>query len=329
MHFHQWKRREFITLLGSATAAWPRAARAQQTGRMRRIGALFASLDEGYLAAFAQGLAPLGWSEGRNVRIDTRQAGGEVSRIRAYAGELARLSPDVILAHGTQTSRIMQQETGTIPIVFTTVTDPVGSGLVANLARPGGNITGFTNFEFSMGGKWLELLKEAAPTVRNVTVLFNPDNAAMPGQLHAIAVAAPSLGLQMTEAKVRNRDEIQRALDDLAGVTNTGLLVLPEFLTTVHRDLIVELATRHRVPSAYAHRYFTASGGLISYGVDNNDVYRRAASYVDRILRGERAADLPVQQPTKFELVINLKTAKALGLDVPPMLIARADEVIE
>jgi putative ABC transport system substrate-binding protein len=323
------RRREFITLIGGAAAAWPLAARAQQAGRMRRIGALFASLDEGYLAAFAQGLAPLGWSEGRNVRIDTRQGGGEASRTRAYAAELVRLSPDVILAHGTETSRIVQQETGTIPIVFTTVTDPVGSGLVANLARPGGNITGFTNFEFSMAGKWLELLKEAAPTVRNVAVLFNPDNAAMPGQLHAIAIAAPSLGLQMTEAKVRNRDEIERALDGLAGVPNTGLLVLPEFLTTVHRDLIVALATRHRLPSAYAHRYFTASGGLISYGVDNNAVYRRAASYVDRILRGEKAADLPVQQPTKFELVINLKAARALGLEVPPLLLARADEVIE
>jgi putative ABC transport system substrate-binding protein len=322
------KRRQFIALLGGA-AAWPLAVRAQQSERMRRIGVLFASLDEGYVPALAQGLTQLGWSEGRNVRIDKREARGEVSRIRAYAGELVRLIPDVILAHGTETSRIMQQETGTIPIIFTTVTDPVGSGLVASLARPGGNVTGFTNFEFSMAGKWLELLKEAAPTVRRVAVLFNPDNAAMPGQLHAIAVAAASLGLQMVEAKVRNRDEIERAIDGLARVPNTGLLVLPEFLTTVHRGLIVALAARHRLPSAYAHRYFTTSGGLISYGVDNNAVYRRAASYVDRILRGEKAADLPVQQPTKFELVINLKAAKALDLEIPATLLARADEVIE
>jgi ABC-type uncharacterized transport system substrate-binding protein len=321
------RRREFITLLG-AMAGWPLATRAQQAA-MRRVGVLFASLDEGYVAALAQGLAPLGWSEGLNVRIDTRQGGGEVSRIRGHAGKLVRLSPDVILSHGTETSRIMQQETGTIPIVFTTVTDPVGSGLVASLARPGGNITGFTNFEFSMAGKWLELLKEAAPTIKNVTVLFNPDNAAMPGQLHAIAAAAPSLRLKMTEAKVRNRDEIEHALNGLAGVPDIGLLVLPEFLTTLHRDLIVMLAARHRLPAAYAHRYFTASGGLISYGVDNNAVYRRAASYIDRILRGEKPADLPVQQPIKFELVINLRTAKALGIGVPPTLLALADEVIE
>ena len=322
-------RREFITLLGGAAAAWPLAARAQQQERMRRIGVLFASLDEGYVAALAEGLALLGWSEGRNVLIDVRQGGGEVSKIREHARELVRLSPDVILAHGTETSRIMQHETGTIPIVFTTVTDPIGSGLVGSLARPGGNITWFTNFEFSMAGKWLELLKEAAPTTRHVTVLFNPDNAAMPGQLHAIAVAAPSLGLKIAEAKVHNRAEIEQALNGLSGMPNIGLLVLPEFVTTLHRDLIVALAARHHLPAAYAHRFFTASGGLISYGVDNNAVYRRAASYVHRLLRGEKAADLPVQQPTKFELVINLSAAKALGLEVPSSLLARADEVIE
>ncbi len=329
------RRRKFITLLGGTAAAWPLAVRAQQPGeRVRRIGVLFGTSESDpvtreYLVAFAQGLAPLGWSEGRNVRIDTRLAGGEASRIRNYAAELVRLSPDVILSHGTETSRIMQQATRTIPIVFTTVTDPVGSGLVASLARPGGNITGFTNFEFSMAGKWLELLKEVAPGVRNVTVVFNPDNAAMPGQLHAIALAAPALGLQVTEAKVRDRGEIERALDGLAGAPNAGLLVLPEFLTSVHRDLIIALAARHRLPAAYGHRYFTASGGLISYGVDNNAVYRRAASYVDRILRGEKTADLPVQQPTKFELVVNLKTAKALGLTVPESFLVRVDEVIE
>jgi putative tryptophan/tyrosine transport system substrate-binding protein len=329
------RRREFITLLGGAAAAWPLAARAQQPGeRTRRIGFLLPisqsdPVTQEYLAALAQGLAPLGWWEGRNVQMDTRLAGGEAGRIRAYAAELVGLSPDVILAHGTETSRIMQQESRTIPIVFTTVTDPIGSGLVASLARPGGNITGFTNFEFSMAGKWLEFLKETAPNVRNVTVVFNPDNAAMPGQLRAIAAAAPSLELQVAEGKVRDRAEIERAINGVAGVPNAGLLVLPEFLTSVHRGLIIDLAVRQRLPAVYGHRYFTESGGLISYGVDNNAVYRRAASYVDRILRGEKAADLPVQQPTKFELVINLRTAKTLGLEVPATLLARADEVIE
>ena len=239
-----------------------------------------------------------------------------------------RLNPDVILAHGTETSRIMQQHTRTIPLVFTTVTDPVGSGLVASLAR-GGNITGFTNFEFSMAGKWLELLKEVAPTVRNVTVLFNPDNAGMPGQLNATARAAPALGLQLTEARVRNRNEIERAIDGLRAEPNAGLLVLPEFLTTGHRDVITGLAARHRLPAVYSHRYFIESGGLLYYGADTDDQYRRAATYIDRILRGEKTSDLPIQQPIKFELLVNLKAAKALGLTVPPTLLARADEVIE
>jgi putative tryptophan/tyrosine transport system substrate-binding protein len=321
------RRRDFITLFGGA-AMWPVAVRAQQSERERRIGALFGSIDEGYLGALAEGLAQLGWSDSRNVRFDTREARGDINKLKAYAGDLVRLAPDVIVVHGTETARILLQQTNRVPIVFTTVTDPVGSGLVASLSRPGGNITGFTNFEFSMAGKWLELLKEAAPAVRNVAV-FNPDNVAMPGQLHAITTSAPPLGLTIIEVKVRTRDEIERALDDLAGLSNTGLLVLPEFLTTVHRNLIIASAARHGLPSAYGHRYFTASGGLMSYGVDNSAVYRRAASYVDRILRGEKAADLPVQQPTKFELVVNLKTSKALGLEIPPTLLARADEVIE
>jgi len=238
---------------------------------VRRIGFLLAisqddPVTQEYLTALAQGLAPLGWREGHNVQIDTRLAGGEASRIRALATELASLSPDVILSHGTETSRIMQQASRMIPIVFTTVTDPIGSGLVASLAHPGGNITGFTNFEFSMAGKWLEFLKEAAPSVRNVTVVFNPDNAAMPGQLQAIARAAPSLDLQVVEGKVRDRAEIERVIVNLPGVPNAGLLVLPEFLTSVHRDLIVSLATRQRIPAVYGHRYFTESGGFISYG---------------------------------------------------------------
>jgi ABC-type uncharacterized transport system substrate-binding protein len=328
------KRREFITLLGGATCAWPLTARAQRPERVRRIG-VFMRLSEsdpvtkGYLTALSGALAPLGWSENRNLQLEKRLTGGDDATTNAAAAELVRLNPDVILAHGTETSRIMQQHTRTIPLVFTTVTDPVGSGLVASLARPGGNITGFTNFEFSMAGKWLELLKEVAPTVRNVTVLFNPDNAGMPGQLSATARAAPALGLQLSEARVRNRSEIERAIDGLGAAPNAGLLVLPEFLTTGHRDVITGLAARHRLPAVYSHRYFIESGGLLYYGADTDDQYRRAATYIDRILRGEKTSDLPIQQPIKFELLVNLKAAKALGLTVPPSLLATADEVIE
>ena len=331
------KRREFIKLAGAVIASSvvsTRGARTQPGERMRSIGILIAQSGsdpavKGYLAAFAQGLAPLGWAEGRNLRLEMRTASADVDRLNTYAGELARLKPEVILAHGTETVRVMQQHTRTIPIVFTTVTDPVGSGLAESLARPGGNITGFTNFEFSMAGKWLELLKEAASAVRNVTILFNPDNAAMPGQLRVLAQAAAALGLQVAEAKVRDRGEIEAALNGLASVSDAGLLVLPEFVTTFHRDVITELAARHRLPAIYAHRYFIESGGLISYGADTDDQYRRAASYVDRILKGESPAVLPIQQPTKFELLINLKAAKALGLNISEAFLLRADEVIE
>ena len=232
-------------------------------------------------------------------------------------------------SHGTSVTQIQQQQTRTIPIVFTTVTDPVGSGLVESLARPGGNTTGFTNFEFSMAGKWLELLKEVAPPVHQVTIMFNPDNAAMPGQLRAIAEAASALGLQIVETHVRDSAGIERAINGLALASNVGLVVLPEFVTTFHRGLIAELAVRHRVPAVYSQRNFIESGGLICYGPDNDDVYQRAASYVDRILRGEKPADLLIQQPTKFELVINLKAAKAIGLEIPTTVLARADEVID
>jgi len=326
-------RREFIAALGGA-AAWPVVARAQQPERVRQIG-VFMRLSEsdpvtkGYLTALSGGLAPLGWSENRNLQFEKRLTGGDDVATNTAAADLVRLNPDVILAHGTETSRIMQKHTRTIPLVFTTVTDPVGSGLVASLARPGGNITGFTNFEFSMAGKWLELLKEVAPTVRNVTVLFNPDNAGMPGQLNATARAAPALGLQLTEARVRNRNEIERAIDGLRAEPNAGLLVLPEFLTTGHRDVITGLAARQRLPAVYSHRYFIESGGLLYYGADTDDQYRRAATYIDRILRGEKTSDLPIQQPIKFELLVNLKAAKALGLSVPPTLLATANEVIE
>ena len=327
------KRRDFITLLGGAAVSWPLAARAAQE-QMRRIGILTAQAEsdpaiKGYLAVFAKGLNSFGWSEGRNLRTEIRMADGDAARLKICAAELAGLNVDLIVSHGTSVTQIQQQQTRTIPIVFTTVTDPVGSGLVESLARPGGNTTGFTNFEFSMAGKWLELLKDVAPTLRRVTILFNPDNAAMPGQLRAIAEAASALGLQTAEAHVRDSVGIERAINGLALVSNVGLVVLPEFVTTFHRGLIAELAARHRIPAVYSQRNFIDSGGLICYGPDNYDVYRRAASYVDRILRGEKPTELPIQQPTKFELVINLKTAKALGLDVPPMLLVRADEVIE
>jgi ABC-type uncharacterized transport system substrate-binding protein len=326
------RRRTFISLVGGA-ATWPLAARGQQA-RMRRIG-VFMRLSEsdpvtkGYLAAFAQGLAPLGWSQSRNLQLLLRLSGVDETSANGATADMVRQNPEVILSHGTETSRIMQQHTRTIPIVFTTVTDPVGSGLVESLARPGGNTTGFTNFEFSMAGKWLELLKEVAPAVKNIAVIFNPENAAMPGQLRAIALAAPALGLQMTEAKVSDRGDIERAIDALAQTPNAGFIVLPENLVIKNRDLIVGMAARHQLPGVYSDRFNIKSGGLLSYGADTDDLYRRAASYIDRILRGEKPSDLPVQQPTKFELVVNLKTAKALGLEVPATLLARADEVIE
>src|SRR5262245_31724982 len=327
-------RRQFITLLGGAAAEYPFAARAQPRERMRRIGILTAQAEsdpaiKGHLAIFAKRLHLFGWSEGHNLRIEIRMADGDAGRLNAYAAELASLNLDLIVSHGTSVTQIQQQQTRTIPIVFTTVTDPVGSGLVESLARPGGNTTGFTNFEFSMAGKWLELLKEVAPPVLKVTIMFNPDNAAMPGQLRAIAEAASALGLQIAEAHVRDSAGIERAINGLALLSNVGLVVLPEFVTTFHRGLIAELSVRHRVPAVYSQRNFIESGGLICYGPDNDDVYRRAASYVDRILRGEKPADLPIQQPTKFELVINLKAAKAIGLAISDKLLALADEVIE
>jgi putative tryptophan/tyrosine transport system substrate-binding protein len=327
-------RRQFIKLLGGAAAGWPIAARAQQGERMRRVGIMsgVSETDPDALArygAFRQGLQQLGWTEGRNIQFDSRFGlAGKPDLVRKTAPELLALAPDVILAAGALIVSTLQQMTRT-PIVFAGIVDPVGAGLVESLARPGGNTTWFTNFEFSMAGKWLELLKEVAPPVHKVTIMFNPDNAAMPGQLRAIAEAASALGLQIVETHVRDSAGIERAIKGLALASNVGLVVLPEFVTTFHRGLIAELAVRHRVPAVYSQRNFIESGGLICYGPDNDDVYRRAASYVDRILRGEKPADLPIQQPTKFELVINLKAAKAIGLEVPPTLLALADEVIE
>jgi putative ABC transport system substrate-binding protein len=326
------KRREFITLLGGA-AAWPLAGRAQPGERIRRIGVLMylpADDPEGQarLAALVQTLKQLGWSDGRNLQIDTRWATAD--DIRRQAAELVALAPDALVA-GTGTASVapLLEATRTLPIVFVTVIDPVGAGFVASLAQPGGNATGFTIFEYSMSGKWLELLKEIEPRVTRVAVLRDPALASGTGQFGAVQIVAPSLGVQVTPVDVRDAGEIERALTAFARGLNGGLIVTGTPLAFVHRDLIISLANRHRLPAVYWHRRFVASGGLISYGPDTTDPFRRAAGYVDRILKGEKPADLPVQAPTKYELAINLKTAKALGLEVPATVLARADEVIE
>jgi ABC-type uncharacterized transport system substrate-binding protein len=328
------KRREFITLIGGAAAMWPLAARAQQPERMRRIGVLIPTAaddadGQARMAAFLQGLAQLGWSEGRNVRIDTRWGEGDAERGRRYAAELVALAPDVILAFGGSVLAPLLQATRAVPIVFTIVADPVGAGLVDSLARPGGNITGFTGFEYSLGGKWLELLKQIAPGVTRAAVIRDPAIIAGIGQWGAIQTAAPAIGVEVSPVNVRDAGEIERALAAFARSSNGGLIVTGSALAGVHRDLIVTLAARHKLPAVYTWRVFVTSGGLISYGPDFIDQHRQAAGYVDRILKGEKPADLPVQAPTKYELVINLKTAKALGLEVPPTLLARADEVLE
>jgi putative tryptophan/tyrosine transport system substrate-binding protein len=332
------RRREFITLLGGAAAAlvsWPLVAGAQQRERMRRIGMLMhlAADDlegQARIAAFLQGLQERGWSVGRNVRIDYRWAVGDAERSRKYAAELVALAPDAILAAGGAVVAPLLQATRTVPIVFVQTPDPVGAGFVASLARPGGNATGFSIFEFGISGKWLELLKEIAPRVTRAAVVRDLALAAGSGQLGAIQSVAPSFGVELSPIDVRGADEIEHAITAFArSSTNSGLIVTGSALATVHRDLIIALAARHRLPAVYPVRVFATGGGLISYGPDSIDPYRQAAGYVDRILRGEKPADLPVQTPTKYELVINLKTAKALGLEVPPTLLARADEVIE
>ncbi len=333
MHFDRLKRREFIALVGGAGAAWPLAARAQHGERMRRIGVLmYWSADDAEgqarLAAFAQALKQLGWSDGGNLRIDTRWATAD--DIRRNAAELAALAPDVLVAAtGTATVAPLLQATRTVPIVFATVIDPVGAGFVASLARPGGNATGFTIYEYGMSGKWLELLKGIAPRVTRAAVLRDPAVASGIGQFGALQAVAPSMGVELSPVDVRDAGEIERAVAAFASGLNGGLIVTGSAFGITHRQLIIALAARHRLPAVYPGRFFVTAGGLISYGPDLIDQYRRAAGYVDRILKGEKPADLPVQASTKYDLVINLKTAKALGLDVPQTLLARADAVIE
>jgi putative ABC transport system substrate-binding protein len=329
------KRREFITALAGAAAAWPLSARAQQGDRMRRIGVLMnlAERDpegQARIAAFRDGLAKLGWTEGRELHIEYRWFAGDAVRARAYAAELVKLKPEVIFASATSSLVPLQRETRSVPIVFAQLTDPVGGGFVASLARPGGNITGFGQYEYSIGAKWVELLKQIAPQVTRVAVIYDEANQSeAQGTLPVVEAAARSFRMQIAAYAVRDAAEIERAIQEFTREPNGGLIPLPAPVTAVHRDLIISLATRHRLPNVYAYRYYPASGGLASYGIDNIDLYRRAASYVDRILKGEKPGDLPIQQATKFELVINLKTAKALGLDPPISLLARTDAVIE
>jgi putative ABC transport system substrate-binding protein len=327
------KRRDFITLLGGAVA-WPLAAYAQQGERVRRIGFLhdYNELDpEGrvQIVAFREALQKLGWTDGRNAMIEYRSGAADNELLRKYAAEIVAHEPDVVLTSGSTITAALQRASRSVPIVFVNVTDPVGAGLIATLARPEGNASGFTQFEFGISAKWLELLKEIAPTVTRVLVVRDPTARTGGGQLGAIHAVAPSLGVDVRPVDPHNPDDIERAISAMAGDAKGGLIVTTSRLARVHRELIVNLAARHRLPAIYAFRVYVAGGGLMFYGPDAIDPYRRAASYVDRILKGEKPADLPVQAPTKYELVINLKTAKALGLTVPDTILARADEVIE
>jgi putative ABC transport system substrate-binding protein len=328
------RRREFITLLSGAVAS-PLAARAQQPAGLRRVGVLI-NLSENDLEArrlitvFQEGLAQLGWTDGRNLRLDYRWAGGDVGRIGAFAKELVELAPDIIVGYGTPVVVALQQETRSIPIVFLSVTDPVGQGLVASLAHPGNNITGFAVFEISLATKWLETLKQIAPGLKTVTTIYNPKTAPyFRLYLRAIEQAASSFAVKPIGLEVHDDAEIERAISTLASEPDGGLIVMPDTFNMVHRRTTIALAARHRLPAIYYFPFFAADGGLISYGPDETDMFRRTAGYVDRILKGAKASSLPVQQPTNFRLVINLKTAKALGIEIPTSLLARADDVIE
>jgi putative ABC transport system substrate-binding protein len=326
-------RRQFITLLGGA-AAWPLAARAQQPERMRHIGVLTNlgaddPLSAIRVAAFVQRLQELGWTDGRNVRIDYRWGASDADRSRRYAGELVALAPDVILASASPAVASLKLATRIVPIVFVNVVDPVGAGFVASLARPGGNTTGFTLFEYGISGKWVEMLKQIAARTTRAAVLRDPAIASGIGQFAVIQAVAPSFGVELSPIDPRDASEIEHGITTFARESNGGLIVTLATDTIVHRELIITLAARHRLPAIYSYRFFVSDGGLISYGPDPIDQFRRGASYVDRILKGEKPADLPVQAPTKYELAINLKTAKALNLEIPDKLLAIADEVIE
>jgi ABC-type uncharacterized transport system substrate-binding protein len=328
------KRRAFITLLGGA-AAWPLAVSAQQRERVRRIGVLMAYAEsdpegQAWVAAFREGLQKLGWVEGRNTRIDTRWTTPDVEAMQRFAKELVALQPDLILSQSTPTTAALLQQTRTIPIIFANISDPVGSGFVASFPKPGGNATGFVLYEPTMAGKWLELLKEIAPRVNRGAFLFNPATATyFENYMNSFKAAAASFGVEVIAAPVHHRSELESVFAAQAREPNGSLIVMPDSFLNAHRVEITSLAARYRLPAVYPYRLYTKVGGLLSYGNDVFDNYRRAAGYVDRVLRGEKPADLPVQQPTKYELVINLTTAKALGLEVPPTLLARADEVIE
>jgi putative ABC transport system substrate-binding protein len=327
------QRRDFITLIAGAAAAWPATARAQQSDRVRLVGSLNILAEDDpesrlRIAAFRQGMQELGWSEGANVRIEARWAAGDDGLLRKYAAELAALAPDVILTSGSVTVRPVQQAARSIPIVFVQVVDPVGSGYVDSLSRPGGNTTGFTLFEYSLSGKWLELLKEIAPNVTRAAVIRDPTRGSGIAQFAAIQTAASSLGVELSTINALDVQDMERGIGKFARSANGGLIVTSGG-TGFHRNVIIPLAAQLRLPSVYPYRYYALEGGLVSYGPDTIAQYRRAAGYVDRILKGEKPADLPVQAPTKYELAINLKTAKALGLNVPTSLLARADEVIE
>ena len=328
------KRREFITFIGGAAAAWPLAARAQQAVPMRRVAMLLATTaddadTQARVGAFLQGLQEAGWSIGRNMRIDTRWAGADANDIRRHVAELIALAPDVIVATGTSTVRPLMQATRTVPIVFTFAGDPVGGGLVESLARPGGNVTGFMTIEYTIGGKWLELLQEIAPSLTRAAVLRDPVQGSGNSLFAVIQAMAPSLRMEVKPISTHDAPEIERTVAAFAGSPNGGLIVTAGAAATIHRALIIGLAAQYKLPAIYFERRFVTARGLVSYGPDYIDQFRRAASYVDRILKGEKASDLPVQAPTKFELVINLKTARALGLDISQTLLARADEVIE
>ncbi len=328
------RRRDFIKSIAGSAVAWPVVTRAQQPDQMRRIGVIISYSDDDpevrpRLAALVQGLKVLGWTDGRNIHIEYRYTAGDAERARKYAEELVALAPDVIVAGNTSTLGALQQATRTVPIVFAGVVDPVGAGFVDSLARPGGNITGFTQFEYGLSGKWLELLKEIVPRVTRVAVLRDVTVAVAHAEFAAAQAVAPSLGVEISPLGVRDTDEIERGIAAFARGSNGGLIVASSPGTFRYRKLITTLAIRHRLPAVYPFRYFVDLGGLISYGSDRIDQFRSAAGYIDRILKGEKPSDLPVQAPTKYQLVVNLKTAKALGLTVPSSVLARADEVIE